>query len=147
MLSYDVLATALWRRCECRRPHDHHRTRRPPRSSVSCRRGFGLLDAAADLPSSRSAPRARVSSRLPFYGKGVARLKTGVSIEQANADLGRLLPRWLDRFPFPNGGDAKANYLGSWKITPALRPLKQDVVGDIGNSALGGHGHDRRRAP
>ncbi len=93
--------------------------------------GFRVLDAAADLL--RPIPSARTGlAPYPFYGKGVARLKPGVSIEQANADLARLLPRWLDRFPYPNGGDAKANYLGGWRITPALRPLKQDVVGDIG---------------
>ena len=94
--------------------------------------GFRVLDAAADLL--RPIPSARTGlAPYPFYGKGVARLKSGVSIEQANTDLARLLPRWVERFPYPNGqGDAKANYLDGWRITPALRPLKQDVVGDIG---------------
>jgi predicted permease len=95
-------------------------------------RGFRVLDTPADLllpiPSARTG-----LTPYPFYGRGVARLKPGVAIEQANADIGRLLPRWLDRFPYPNGGDAKANYLGGWRITPAIRPLKQDVVGDVGN--------------
>jgi predicted permease len=95
-------------------------------------RGFRVLDTAADLlipiPSARTG-----LPPYPFYGKGVARLKPGVSIEQANADLARLLPRWVERFPYPNGGgDAKANYLDGWRITPAIRPLKQDVVGDVG---------------
>jgi putative ABC transport system permease protein len=94
--------------------------------------GFRVLDAAADLL--RPIPSARTGlAPYPFYGKGVARLKPGVSIEQANADLARLLPRWVERFPYPNGqGDAKANYLDGWRITPALRPLKQDVVRDVG---------------
>jgi predicted permease len=95
-------------------------------------KGFRVLDMAADLlipiPSARTG-----LPPYPFYGKGVARLKPGISIEQANADLARLLPRWVERFPYPNGnGDAKANYLDGWRITPALRPLKQDVVGDVG---------------
>ena len=94
--------------------------------------GFRVLDTTADLllplPSARTG-----LAPYPFFGRGVARLKPGVSIEQANADLGRLLPRWLERFPYPNGGDAKANYLDGWRITPAIRPLKQDVVGDVGN--------------
>jgi predicted permease len=95
-------------------------------------RGFRVLDSTGDLlipiPSARTG-----LPPYPFYGKGVARLKPGVSIEQANADLVRLLPRWVERFPYPNGqGDAKANYLDGWRITPALRPLKQDVVGDVG---------------
>ena len=94
--------------------------------------GFRVLDAAADLL--RPIPSARTGlAPYPFYGKGVARLKPNVSIEQANADLARLLPRWVERFPYPNGqGDAKANYLDGWRITPALRPLKQDVVRDVG---------------
>jgi len=96
-------------------------------------RGFRVLDTPADvlvpIPSLRTG-----LTPYPFYGKGVARLKPGVSIEQANADIGRLLPRWVERFPYPNGnGDAKANYLDGWRITPAIRPLKQDVVGDVGN--------------
>ncbi len=94
--------------------------------------GFRVLDTPADLlvplPSARTG-----LMPYPFFGKGVARLKPGVSIEQANTDLGRLLPRWLERFPFADGRDAKAAYLDGWKITPAIRPLKQDVVGDVGN--------------
>jgi predicted permease len=94
--------------------------------------GFRVLDTAADLllplPSARTG-----LTPYPFFGKGIARLNPGVSIEQANADIGRLLPRWLERFPYQNGGDAKANYLDGWRITPAIRPLKQDVVGDVGN--------------
>ena len=51
--------------------------------------GFRVLDAAADLL--RPIPSARTGlAPYPFYGKGVARLKPGVSIEQANADLARL---------------------------------------------------------
>jgi predicted permease len=95
-------------------------------------KGFRVLDAAADLVIPIQSARTGLPP-YPFYGKGVARLKPGVSIEQANADLARLLPRWVERFPYPNGqGDAKANYLDGWRITPALRPLKQDVVGDVG---------------
>jgi predicted permease len=95
--------------------------------------GFRVLDTSADLlipiPSARTG-----LPPYPFYGKGVARLKPGVSIQQANAELAGLLPRWVERFPYPNGqGDAKANYLDGWRITPAIRPLKQDVVGDTGN--------------
>ena len=96
-------------------------------------RGFRVLDTPADVLVPIPSPRTGLTP-YPFYGKGIARLKPGVSIEQANADIGRLLPRWVERFPYPNGnGDAKANYLDGWRITPAIRPLKQDVVGDVGN--------------
>jgi predicted permease len=94
-------------------------------------RGFRVLDTQTDLilpiPSRRTG-----LTPYPFFGKGVARLKPGVSIEQANADLARLLPRWVERFPYADGRDARAVYLDGWKIAPAIRPLKQDVVGDVG---------------
>ena len=95
-------------------------------------RGFRVLDTPADLLLPNPSARTGLAP-YPFFGKGIARLKRGVSIEQANTDLARLLPRWLERFPYPNGGDAKANYLDGWRITPAIRPLKQDVVGDVDN--------------
>ena len=38
-----------------------------------------------------------------FSYQGVARLKPGVTIEQANADIARLIPTLLDRFPLPPG--------------------------------------------
>ncbi len=95
-------------------------------------RGFRVVDSRADLITPLRFPRVGLVPP-PFFGTGIARLKPGVTIEQANADLTRLLPTWLERFPFQNGGDAKANYLGIWKITPAIRPLMQDVVGKVGN--------------
>ena len=41
----------------------------------------------------------------PFFGVGIARLKPGVTIEQANADMARLLPVWIDSFPVPGRGE------------------------------------------
>jgi hypothetical protein len=38
-----------------------------------------------------------------FSFQGVARLKPGVTLEQANADVARLLPVIPDRFPMPSG--------------------------------------------
>src|SRR6187200_1833435 len=95
-------------------------------------KGFRVVDTRADLITPLRFPRVGLVPP-PFFGTGIARLKPGVTIEQANADLTRLLPTWLERFPFQTGGDAKANYLGIWKITPAIRPLMQDVVGKVGN--------------
>ncbi len=94
--------------------------------------GFRVLDTPADLLVTLGFPRTGLGPP-PFCCTGIARLKRGVSIEQANADIGRLLPRWLERFPYQNGGNAKQVYLDTWRITPAIRPLKQDVVGDVGN--------------
>ena len=67
---------------------------------------------------------------LGFSYQGLARLKPGVTIEQANADIGRLLPTLIDRFPMPNGFTRKM--FEDAKLGPLVRPLDVDVVGDIG---------------
>jgi predicted permease len=57
---------------------------------------------------------------------GIARLKHGVSLAQANADVARMLPIWIKE----RGTNAAG--LTAARFGPALRPVKQDVVGDIG---------------
>jgi len=56
-----------------------------------------------------------------FGHQGVARLKPGVTIEQANADINRMIPLWQK-----DTGPNRSRFAGS------LRPLKQDIVGNIG---------------
>jgi predicted permease len=63
------------------------------------------------------------------YG-GVARLKPGVTLAQANADMARMLPIVEQSFPPPPGFSLKM--FDDARIAPDLRPLKQDVVGDVG---------------
>ena len=58
------------------------------------------------------------------YG-GIARLKPGVSMAQANADLERMIPIWIDQF--------KMQRFASLRLGAAIRPFKEDVVGDIAN--------------
>ncbi|MEO8128705.1 MAG: ABC transporter permease [Bryobacteraceae bacterium] len=67
-----------------------------------------------------------------FSYRGVARLKPGVSLEQANADVGRMLPMATTRFPPPPGYTAKL--FDDARIGPNLRFLKADLIGDIGNT-------------
>jgi hypothetical protein len=38
-----------------------------------------------------------------FFLNGVARLKPGISLEQANADIGRLIPVWMTSWPSTQG--------------------------------------------
>ncbi len=72
----------------------------------------------------------RAKLKLGNYSfEGVARLKPGVTIEHANSDVGRLLPVVIRSFPPPEGFSLKL--FDSARIAPALRPLKEDVVGDI----------------
>jgi predicted permease len=66
-----------------------------------------------------------------FGYQGIGRLKPGVTIAQANADIARLLPVWMDSWS--NGPGTNPHVYEAWRITPALRSLKQDVVGNVGN--------------
>jgi predicted permease len=63
---------------------------------------------------------------------GIARLKPGVTIEQANADVARMLPIVMSSFPAPEGFSLKL--FEDAHIGPRLRPLKNDVVGDVGST-------------
>jgi predicted permease len=66
-----------------------------------------------------------------FAYRGVARLRPGVTISQADADVARLLNVWMDTWT--NGPGSDPHFYLTWKITPALRPLKEQVVGSVGN--------------
>jgi putative ABC transport system permease protein len=65
-----------------------------------------------------------------FSYQGMARLKPGVTLQQANADVARMLPIWLHAWPLPPGF-SRALFENA-RLGPKLQPLKQDVVGDIG---------------
>jgi predicted permease len=67
-----------------------------------------------------------------FGYEGVARLKPGVTIEQASADIARLVPVWKKSWTNGPGTDSRA--YDAWRIAPALRPLKQDVIGNVGDA-------------
>ncbi len=66
-----------------------------------------------------------------FAYRGIARLRPGVTISQADADVAHLLNVWMDSWT--NGPGSDPHFYLTWKITPALRPLKEQVVGSIGN--------------
>lgn len=64
-----------------------------------------------------------------FSYQALARLKPGVTLEAANADVGRLLPMTVEKFP---KGMSLAEMRDA-QFGPNVRPLKRDVVGDVGN--------------
>ena len=66
-----------------------------------------------------------------FNYQGIARLKPGVTLAQANADVERLLPSLTERFPLPQGFTQKM--FDEARFGSLVRPLDIDVVGDIGN--------------
>jgi predicted permease len=66
-----------------------------------------------------------------FSYDGIARLKPGVTLAQANADVARMLPIDLEKFPPPPGFSRRL--FEDARIGPSVHPLKQDAVGDVGN--------------
>ena len=66
-----------------------------------------------------------------FSYQGLARLKPGATVAQANADVARMLPIVWSSFPAPEGFSLKL--FEEAHVGPLVRPLKQDVVGNVGN--------------
>src|SRR5580658_4860173 len=66
-----------------------------------------------------------------FSYQGIARLKPGVTLAQANADIARLVAVWLKSWPAPPGFSPKL--FEDARIGPKVRPFMEDVVGDIGS--------------
>lgn len=92
-------------------------------------RGFRFVDADFDLTVPLAFDRGKVI--LAGFGyRGIARLKPGATIAQTNADITRMLPIWMDSWS--NGPGTNPHIYETWKITPMIRPLKQEVIGNVG---------------
>ncbi len=93
-------------------------------------KGFRFVTADADLIMPLAFDRATL--RLPGFGyECVARLKPGVTLARASADIARLVPVWMNSWPAAPGVDP--HVYENWRIAPALRPLKDEVLGGVGN--------------
>jgi predicted permease len=93
--------------------------------------GFHFLDyedAALIVPFQWDRNKTNLGN---FSFEALARLKPGVTIAQASSDMARLLPIAMRSFPAPPG--FSISLFNNAHIAPNLRPLKQDVVGDVGN--------------
>ena len=64
-----------------------------------------------------------------FNYTGIARLKPGVSLSAANADVARMIPRWLNEWPTYQGLD-RSVFVNA-RVAPTLQTLKHDVIGDV----------------
>ena len=65
-----------------------------------------------------------------FSFQAVGRLKPGVTLEQANADIARMIPFVIERFPLPPGFTRQM--FDEVRLGPLVRPLEEDVIGDVG---------------
>jgi len=91
--------------------------------------GFRLMDQNADLIQPFRFDRAKTTLGNYSY-EGIARLRPGVTLKQANADVARMIPMELRKFPPPPGFSAKL--FEQARFQPALRPLKEEVIGTLG---------------
>ena len=65
-----------------------------------------------------------------FAFQGIARLRPGVTLTQANADRARMLGVWLQSWPPPPGFDGAV--FRNARFGPQIQPLKQEIVGNVG---------------
>jgi predicted permease len=93
-------------------------------------RGFKVVSHDFDvLVPMALDPHKQIEAGFAYHG--IARLKPGVPIAQADADVARLLNVWMDSWS--NGPGSDPHFYRTWKIVPGLRPLKSEVVGNVGS--------------
>src|SRR5579862_8108372 len=91
-------------------------------------RGFEVMNQDFDLLIPLAFdPRHQILAGFGF--NGIARLKPGVTIGEANADIARMLNIWMDSWTNGDGGDP--HFYRTWKISGAIRPMKQEVIGNV----------------
>ena len=92
--------------------------------------GFHFLDfpdAAIVVPFQWDRSKIKLGN---FSERALARLKPGVTMAQASADLNRLLPIVLRSFPAPDG--FSVSLFEKAHFSSNLHTLKYDVIGDVG---------------
>ena len=91
-------------------------------------RGFRFVNADADVMTPMRFDRSNLRiGQFNFHA--VARLRAGVSLDEANADVVRMIPIWLRSWPEAGPGISKA--LQQAGVAPRITPLKEDVVGNV----------------
>ena len=91
--------------------------------------GFRFVDSDFDLAVPLAFDRGNLT--LSGFGlHGVARLKPGATLAEANADITRMLPIWMDSWS--NGPGTNPHIFEKLRITPMIRPLKREVIGNVG---------------
>ena len=93
-------------------------------------RGFRIVNYDFDVMVPLAFdPHHQIEAGFAYHG--IARLKPGVPIATADADVTRLLNVWMDSWS--NGPGNDPHFYLTWKIVPGLRPLKDEVVGNVGS--------------
>ena len=90
---------------------------------------FKLLDTDPRVILPLRLNRANAVTGANFGLRGMARLKPGVTLSQANDDIARMIPLIVEQFPLPSGLTPPM-----WQevgLAPNVRPLSEDVIGEI----------------
>lgn len=93
---------------------------------------FRFLDATLQpelIVAVRLDPAVQVLDNFLYHALG--RLQPDVTVAEARADLERMLPIWLDSWPVRSQSTLTRDAIESWRITPIVRPLKDDLVGGV----------------
>jgi len=94
-------------------------------------KNFWFMDMGHDLLMPLRFDRSSV--RLAGYNfQAIARLRPGVTLEHANADIARMIAIELNKFPPPEG--MSKQMMEDARLGPNVRPLIDDLLGDIGRS-------------
>jgi predicted permease len=92
-------------------------------------RSFTFLDTTPSLLMTMAFNRA-TTTILNFSYPGIARLKPGVTLDQATRDVARMIPLTVQKFaPAPALGPT---WFADAKMGPDVRFLSDDAVGDVG---------------
>jgi hypothetical protein len=86
---------------------------------------FAFFDYPADIFYPLQ-PRRAAAVFPGFDGRAIALLRDGVTVADANADVGRMIPLLSSEYPSPPGFSVE-----DFELVPRLRPLKQSIVGDL----------------
>ncbi len=93
-------------------------------------RSFTFLDTKPSVVIPLAFDRA-TTTIMNFSYPGLARLKPGVTLDQANRDVARMIPLTPQKFaPFPALGPT---WFADAKMGPDVRSLADDAVGDVGS--------------
>jgi predicted permease len=95
-------------------------------------RGFRIVTQEPEVVVPMSFDRSQLVLVF-FQYQMVGRLKAGVTMQQADADLARLTYLWGGSWPMPPGYEGGARPFDSWHFASVARPLKGSVVGNAGN--------------
>ncbi|HEY3515537.1 MAG TPA: ABC transporter permease [Gammaproteobacteria bacterium] len=97
--------------------------------------GFRFLDMSPPFDIMVAVRLNPANEAIGGFGfQALARLKPGVTPQEARADIERMLPLWLEAWPMRQGFTVTREAIANWRITPIVRSLKDDMVGGIASA-------------